>query len=71
MSEEKPWYSQWWNTRIVLESVVVAVLLTVGLNFAQDAELFALPDNVDLAAPTVLALAYMFFRIKQSGTAES
>jgi hypothetical protein len=68
MSEERPWYWQWWSTRIVAESVVVMVLLTVGLKLAQNAELFTLSDNLDLAVPTVLGITYMLFRAKQSAT---
>ena len=69
MSEERPWYWQWWSTIIVAESVVVIVLLTVGLKLAQNAELFMLPDYVDMAVPTVLGIIYMLFRAKQSATA--
>jgi hypothetical protein len=44
------------------------VLLTVGLKLAQNAELFTLSDNLDLAVPTVLGITYMLFRAKQSAT---
>ena len=56
------------STRIVAESVVVIVLLTVGLRFAQDAALFTLPDSVDLVLPAILGVAYMLFRAKLSAT---
>ncbi len=67
MSEGKSWYAQWWNTRIVVETVVLVVLLTIGIRLAQNAELFTLSDRADMFIPTFLALCFMFFRIKQSG----
>ncbi|MDE0895320.1 MAG: hypothetical protein OSB10_01915 [Planctomycetota bacterium] len=67
MSEGKPWYAQWWNTRIVVETVVLVVLLTIGIRLAQNAELFTLSGSADVAIPTGLAICFMFFRIKQSG----
>ena len=61
MAEGKPWYAQWWNTRIVVETVVAVVLLTIGMKFAQNAELFTLSDPAEVAIPIVLALCFMFF----------
>ena len=43
------------------------MLLTIGIRLAQNAELFTLSDPADVALPTVLAICFMFFRIKQSG----
>jgi hypothetical protein len=71
MSEEKPWYSQWWNTRIIVETLVVIVLLTVGYRLLEEANILTLPENVDVFVNTALGLGYMFFRIKQSGAKES
>jgi hypothetical protein len=71
MSEEKPWYAQWWNTRIIVETLVVIVLLTVGYRLLEEANILTLPENVDVFVNTALGLGYMFFRIKQSGAKES